>query len=309
MTCNEQSKLRVVAAAFALLACGFALAQDIPTASFQTTNELGAALSMPTDVGIGENGRIYVVDGGNHQVAVFDATGLRVATLGERGGNEGQFESPVGIGIGPDGEIYVADKGNQRLHVFTADGGIRGTLVLEEDGDKVDPVDVAVSANGKELYVTANNSHRVLVYSTGGKFLRAWGGEGEDDGLFRYPATIAVDPAGNVLVVDVLNQRVQKFDSKGNFLASFGGLGGKPGTFFRPKGIAIDAAGRSYVSDSFLGVIQVFDANGEFSHVLGEGGEATVFDTPVGMIVDGSRLLLVQMLPGNVLVLEAGVQP
>jgi len=309
MTCNVQTNLRVVSAAFALLACGLALAQDIPTAPFQTINELGAALSMPTDVGVGEKGRMYVVNGGNHQIAVFDAKGLRVATLGERGAEEGQFESPVGLGIGPDGEIYVADKGNQRLQVFSADGRTSRTLVLEEDGDKVDPVDVAVSANGKELYVTTNNSHRVVVYSTNGKFLRGWGGEGEEVGLFRYPATVAVDSTGNVLVVDVLNQRVQKFDSKGNFLASFGSLGGKPGTFFRPKGIAVDSAGKLYVSDSFLGVIQVFDANGEFSHVLGEGGEATVFDTPVGMTVTGSRLLVVQMLPGNVLVLETEAQP
>jgi len=309
MTCNEQTNLRVIFAAFALLICNPALAQDLPTASFQTISELGAALSMPTDVAVGEKGRIYVVDGGNHQIAVFDAAGLRVATLGERGGENGQLESPVGLGIGPDGEIYVADKGNQRLQVFSADGSVRGSLVLEEDGDGVDPVDVAVSANGRELYVTANNSHRVLVYSNTGKLLRAWGGEGEDDGLFWYPATVALDPTGNVLVVDVLNQRVQRFDSEGNFFASIGGLGGKPGTFFRPKGVAVDSAGRLYVSDSYLGVIQVFDVNGEFLHVLGDAGQSTVFNTPVGMTVNGSRLLVVQMLPGNVLVLETGVQP
>lgn len=309
MTCSQQVTTWLVAALVLVFGSNQSSAQDLATARFEIAMEAGIALSMPSDVSVGEDGRIYVVDGGNHQVAVFDSAGQRVATLGQRGGENGQFESPVGLAIGPQGEIYVADKGNQRLQVFDSDGRFDRAIALEEDGARVNPVDVAVSANGKALFVTANNSHRILVYSNKGEFLRAWGGEGEEDGLFRFPATIDVDPTGNVLVVDVLNQRVQRFDSEGNFLASFGSLGGKPGTFFRPKGIAVDSAGRSYVSDSFLGVIQLFDANGEFLHVLGAGGESTVFDTPVGMTIVGSRLLVVQMLPGNVLVLETGMQP
>lgn len=291
----------------ALFACGFAAAQDFPTVSHNTKMKLTGALSMPTDVGIGKDGKIYVVDGGNHRIAVFDASGMLGATLGEQGSEEGQLESPVGLGIGPKGNIYVADKDNQRLQVFDTKGRFKTSIVLEEDGEEISPVDVAVSANGKELFVTTNNSHRIVVFSSKGEFLRGWGGEGEDDGMFRYPATIALDGDGNVHVVDVLNQRVQKFDPQGSFLASFGKLGGNPGTFFRPKGIALDSAGRSYVSDSYLGAIQVFDAAGEFLYLLGEGGETTVFETPVGLATDGSRLLVVQMLAGNVLVLD--IQP
>jgi DNA-binding beta-propeller fold protein YncE len=191
--------------------------------------------------------------------------------------------------------------------VFDTKGRFKTSIALEEDGEGISPVDVAVSAKGKELFVTTNNSHRIVVFSSKGEYLRGWGGEGEDDGMFRYPATIALDGDGNVHVVDVLNQRVQKFDPQGSFLASFGKLGGNPGTFFRPKGIALDSAGRSYVSDSYLGAIQVFDAAGEFLYLLGEGGETTVFETPVGLATDGSRLLVVQMLAGNVLVLD--IQP
>ncbi len=279
-------------------------ADGFPTAAHSTLMVLEDNLSLPSDVGVGNDGRIYVVNGGNHEVAVFDAKGERVATIGGQGSEPGQLFEPVGLGIGPQGEIYVADKGNQRLQVFSADGELRREISLKEDGEPVDPVDVAVSASGQELFVTANNSHRVLVFSRKGEFLRGWGGEGEDDSMFRYPATVVLDPAGNVLVVDVLNHRVQKFDADGNHLLTFGGLGGKPGTLLRPKGIALDAAARSYVSDSFLGAIQVFAANGQFLYVLGSNGTSSVFDTPVGMTVDGKRLLVVQMLTGNVLVLE-----
>jgi len=288
---------------------GLLLADGLPLAGYGKLLELDTNLSLPSDVGVGPDGNIYVVNGGNHEVAVFNHDGSRTATLGAQGSEPGQLFEPVGIGIGPRGEIYVADKGNQRLQVYSDDGRLHREIPLEEDGEAVDPVDVAVSADGTELFVSTNNSHRVLVFSNNGQLLRGWGGEGENEGQFRYPATVALDPQGNVLVVDVLNQRVQKFDAAGNFLLSFGGLGGKPGTLFRPKGVAVDAAGRSYVSDSFLGAIQIFDANGQFAQALGANGTATAFETPVGMTIDGSRLLVVQMLPGNVLVLDVDSVP
>ena len=319
MICKRRSIRYSVAVTLGVFGCAglipanVSLAQDIPTATHSTRMALGTMLSLPSDVGIGKGGRIYVVDGGNHQLAVFDALGVRVGTVGEQGSEAGQFESPVGLGISREGEVYVADKGNQRLQMFSADGRFLQEIALEENGEKVDPVDVAVSADGKELYVSANNSHRILVFSSKGDFLRGWGGEGEEPGMFRYPATIGMDPDGNILIVDVLNQRVQKFDSEGHLLLSFGELGGKPGTFFRPKGIAVDSVGRSYVSDSYLGAIQVFDDFGEFLYVLGAGGKTTVFKTPVGLAANGSRLLVVQMLAGNVLVLDietpVGSQP
>jgi len=310
MICKRRSNKHAFAVMVCLFGCAglipadVSLAQDIPTATHSSRMTLGTSLSLPSDVGVGKEGKIYVVDGGNHQLAVFDAFGVRIGTVGKRGSKDGQFESPVGLGISRKGEVYLADKGNQCLQMFSADGRFLREIALEENGEKVDPIDVAVSTDGNELYVSANNSHRILVFSSDGDFLRGWGGEGEEPGMFRYPATIGLDPDGNVFVVDVLNQRVQKFDSDGHLLLSFGELGGKPGTFFRPKGIAVDSAGRSYVSDSYLGAIQVFDVFGDFLYVFGAGGKTTVFKTPVGLTADGSRLLVVQMLAGNVLVLD-----
>jgi DNA-binding beta-propeller fold protein YncE len=308
MTCRTQidSGCWSLMFAAALLLNGVAAAQDIPMSPYRAGTTIGDSLEMPSDVAVSGEGKIYVVDGGNHQVAVFDAAGTRVATLGTRGEEDGQFEGPIGLGVNRKGDVFVADKGNSRLQMFSDDGRFQRAMPLEEEGEEVVPVDVAVSDNGKELFVTANNSHRVVVFNNKGKYLRGWGGEGEEDGQFRYPATIALDATGNVLVVDVLNARVQKFSPDGTFIASFGGLGGKPGTFFRPKGIAVDGAGTTYVSDSFLGAIQVFDANGEFQHVVGDGSEVKVLETPVGMTVNGTRLYVVQMLTGNVVVLEPG---
>jgi DNA-binding beta-propeller fold protein YncE len=193
--------------------------------------------------------------------------------------------------------------------MFDSKGRARKHFEIEADGEGVVPVDIAVGPKGRELFITDNASHRVVVVNAKGEFQRAWGGEGEDDGQFRYPATIDIDAAGNVYVVDVLNARVQKFDSAGTHLLTVGELGGKPGNFYRPKGVAVDDAGTIYVSDSFLGVVQVFNAAGEFQYVLGEEGVATVYDTPVGMATNGNRLYVTQMLAGKVAVLEPQAPP
>jgi len=303
---NKQN-IRALTIAILTLA-GSALAQEMSTGVPNQRTEFDG-LSMPSDVGVGKGDQIYVVEGGNHQIAVFDALGTRVISLGMPGSDDGQLLGPLGVGISGKGEVYVADKGNNRLVMFDAKGKFRRSIPLEEEGDDVVPVDVAVSPKGKELYVTANNSHKVLVFSNKGELLRSWGGEGEDDGQFRFPATIDIDAAGNVYVVDVLNARVQKFDPAGTHLLTIGELGGKAGTFFRPKGIAVDGTGKIYVSDSFLGVIQVFDAAGEFLYVIGEEGTATVFETPVGMTAKGTRLYVTQMLAGKVAVLEPQAPP
>ena len=310
MRSNPQIKdrVRTMLLILALASTANVLSQEVQTAVPDEKLEFGE-LYVPSDVGIGKAGAVYVVDGGNHQVAVFDAAGSRTATLGEMGSEEGQLLSPLGLGTSRKGEVYVADKGNNRLVMFDANGRFKRIIPLADERDDVVPVDVAVGPKGKELFVTANNSHKVLVFSTKGELLRSWGGEGEDDGKFRYPATIDVDAAGNVYVVDVLNARVQKFDSAGTHLLTIGELGGKAGTFFRPKGVAVNDSGKVYVSDSFLGVIQVFNTAGEFLYVVGEEGTATVFDTPVGLAAEGSRLYVTQMLAGKVAVLEPQEPP
>lgn len=291
-----------------LLLSSIVLAADMPTGAPNQAAQLDPLL-MPSDVAIARDGQTYVVDSGNHQVAVFDASGTRITSLGMMGDEEGQLMNPLGIGVSAKGEVWIADKGNERVVMFDAKGSPRRALELEADGESIVPVDIAVGPRGKELFITSNNTHQVVVFSNKGEFLRAWGGEGEDDGQFIYPATIDIDSAGNVYVVDVINARVQKFDPAGTLLLTIGKRGGKAGTFYRPKGVAVDDAGNIYVSDSFLGVVQVFTADGEFAYVIGEDGTATVYDTPVGLAASGSRLYVTQMLAGKVAVLEPQAPP
>ena len=305
MTSNRRISALVVAS---LLLPALAVADGVPTATPVPVFEL-EGLSLPSDVAVGKGGQIYVVDSGNHQVAVFNASGQRITSLGMMGSDEGQFLDPVGIDTGPDGDVFVADKGNKRLVVFDADGDYRRGVTLSADDEDVVPVDIAVDRRGQTVFVTDNAAHRVAVFDVRGKFLHAFGEEGDGDGQFRYPATIDIDAAGNVYVVDVLNARVQKFSADGEHLLTIGKLGGKAGTFYRPKGVVVTGDGRILVSDSFLGVVHVFDAAGEFLYMLGDSGSAIVFETPVGLAAPGAMVFVTQMLAGKVAVFERLVPP
>jgi DNA-binding beta-propeller fold protein YncE len=301
---KSRSGIRALATGALLSFCVAVAQEDQPVNP--TSFEL---LAMPSDVAFDRDGQTYIVDSGNHQIAVFGATGLKTLTLGMMGEEEGQLMNPLGIGISRKDEAYVADKGNNRIVMFDSRGRARKHFEIQADGEDVVPIDIAVGPKGRELFITDNANHRVVVTNARGEFLRAWGSEGADDGQFRFPATIDIDGAGNVYVVDVLNARVQKFDPAGTHLLTIGQLGGKAGTFYRPKGVAVDEAGNIYVSDSFLGAVQVFTPDGEFHYVINDNGETRVFETPVGLAAGGGKLYVTEMLPGRVSIVEPAPPP
>lgn len=302
------NKRRAVRAAWlAALAAWLAVAHaEIPTHGARRVATLGGdgILSLPSDVALTGDGRVVVVDSGHHRLAVFGRDGKPVARIGGPGTEPGRLRDPVGLGIAPNGELYVADKGNRRIQVFDIDGRfLRGFAVVSR-GKSVAPVDVAIDAAGKAVYVTGNSNHRVMAFTPAGAFVREWGGEGENRGEYRYPGTVAVGGDGRVYAVDILNTRVQVFEPGGRGLFQVGEWGVLPGRLFRPKGVALDGAGRVYVSDSYLDVVQVFDSSYRFLYVLGAGGQPQRVVSAGGIAVDGRRLYVTEMLKNRVSVFE-----
>jgi|SRR5215208_7263456 len=73
---------------------------------------------------------------------------------------------------------------------------------------------------------------------------------GLDNGQFKKPHGIAIDPEDNVNIMECMtdmdNFRVQKFDSKGNFLTKWGSEGSEDGQFKKPEDIAVDSVYNRY---------------------------------------------------------------
>lgn len=93
-------------------------------------------------VAFGRNGRLFVLDSGNHRVVVFDASGDPVATFGREGEGPGRFRNPVAIWTRASGDtVEVLDWALGAIVPFTADG----------ESLEPRPVDVAAVGMGDRL--------------------------------------------------------------------------------------------------------------------------------------------------------------
>jgi DNA-binding beta-propeller fold protein YncE len=271
--------------------------------------EIKGEFNKPTDVSVSKNGLIYVVDGVNNQIKVFNSKGEFSNSFGKKGSGKGEFRSPLGIDIDDEGKVYVADSGNQRVQILDAKGNFIEEIRLPRQNERpADPTDVAVDDLHNTCYIVDNDNHQVLAYNLSRlQLLRTYGSHGTGKDRFRYPFFIALGKEQTLYVVDVINTRVQVLNSEGVFIAEIGGWGVEKGEFFRPKGVAIDKNNRVFVSDSYLGVIQVFAATGEFYAALGDPttGKVKKFRTPMGLFVDQqNRLYVVETLANKVSVYQ-----
>lgn len=268
---------------------------------FDITGQDAGGFSLPTDVAVGSEGRIYVVDGGNHRIVAYDRNGKYLFILGNKGTGEGQFKDPVGIGTDGAGRLYVADTSNHRVQIFSADGQFLNAFPVSEDGLAIRPIDVAANASGTKVYVSGNNNHKIMAYTSSGKFINRWGGNGDSTGLFRYPASVVVSADEDIYVADALNSRVQGFNEEGEMLLQVGTWGALPGQLFRPKGVTIDSKHNIYISDSYMDVVQVYNAEGRFLHVLGHNGKPQRFVSAGGITISGdNRLYTAEILRNKV---------
>jgi len=273
-----------------------ASSQGIPTLKtpliFQIKSQPEVTLSLPSDVAV-VNDKIYLVDGGDHRVVVYDLQGKFLFTFGEQGNQAGQLNYPVGISVGSKGRIYVADSGNHRIQIFSDKGKYLSGFAVKIKGRTIRPIDVMHHKKSANIIVSGGD--RLLTYNSKGRLIKSVGGNGVNRGEFRYPATLSEMSDGRIAVVDVLNSRVQVFNPDGSVSTAIGEWGVLPGQLFRPKGVAVDRQNNFYISDSYLGVVQKFSDGGEFKAVLGEQGKPYKMLTPVGMTIYKNRLYVVEM--------------
>ncbi len=80
--------------------------------------------NLPRDLAVGRDGHLYVVDGGNFRIQVFDRSGRFIHSFGNVGKQLGNFARPKEIATDHDGNVYVVDTAFGNFQIFSPEGDL-----------------------------------------------------------------------------------------------------------------------------------------------------------------------------------------
>lgn len=161
-------------------------------------------IGRPVSVLVNEDsGYLFIADGFNDDVMVFNPAGLLTGAIGVRGQGPGRFLGITALAQGPLG-FYVATRfGPSRVQVMGSDGRYRESL---QHDTVTFPTAVAVASDGR-AYVADYLSDDIKVYE-GTALIGVIGGHGSAPGRFRRITDLWIDE-GFLYVADSLNRRIQ----------------------------------------------------------------------------------------------------
>lgn len=161
-------------------------------------------IGRPVSVLVNEDsGYLFIADGFNDDVMVFNPAGLLTGAIGVRGEGPGRFLGITALAQGPLG-FYIATRfGPSRVQVMGFDGRYRESL---QQDTVTFPAAIAVASDGR-AYVADYMSDDIKVYD-GTALVGVIGGHGSAPGRFRRITDLWIDE-GFLYVADSLNRRIQ----------------------------------------------------------------------------------------------------
>ena len=160
-------------------------------------------LSKPQGVAVC-SGNVYVADYDKSRVSVYQScNGKHLYSIGKD-----IFGRPIGICFNKERGLLVADASNHCVWHVTMDGEIKGKI---GEGHLCYPHGVAVGKEGT-IIVTETGKDRVMVFSPQGEVICCFGKHGSEPGMFNCIQHVCVNSQGQIIVADMMNQRLQVFE-------------------------------------------------------------------------------------------------
>ena len=257
----------------------------------------GATLSAPSGLAVDAAGNLYIADTQNQRIRKVSAGSGIISTVagsGAVGLNTGSFSGdggpataatlnvPLGVALDAAGNLYIADQSNHRIRKVDAGSGIISTVAgggnkpsgFSGDGGAATaatlyyPDGVALDTAGN-LYIADTSNNRIRKVAAGSGIISTVAGNGSDkffgDGgpataAAIAPFGVALDAAGNLYIVDGINNRIFEVTAgsgiistvAGNGAYGFSGDGGAAtaASLNQPFGVALDVDGNLFIADA-----------------------------------------------------------
>ena len=200
-------------------------------------------VNYPTGIAVGKNGKVYVADGQNNRVNMYNDTGKYIDSFynwnaafvavndkdwcytvstnnqyvsvndstkkfifgfGGQGYGGGQFQSPNGIAIGKNDMVSVVNYYPNQIKVFTDSGQIADSFHYQTGN----PYAIAIDKQYR-TFVGSPVHNSITVYDSLNDSLFTFGGTGTGTDSFKTLVGIAVDSDGTVYAADQGNNRIQ----------------------------------------------------------------------------------------------------
>ena len=237
------------------------------------------------------NGDIYVSDGRNARVQIFDGeTGQYVGKFGSQGSEDGEFDFVDDIIQASNGNIYVVDPNLTRISIFNgtthayisqfgSSGGSEGQFDTLSD--------IMQHSNGNIYAVASEQNHVQIFNGTTHAYISQFGGFGSGDGQFKGINALMQHSNGNIYVADINNHRVQIFNGTTHaYISQFGSQGSEDGEFNFISSIMQHSNGNIYVADINNHNVQIFNGttHAYISQFGSQGSEDGEFSSPIDVI-------------------------
>jgi sugar lactone lactonase YvrE len=223
-----------------------------------------AQMNQPYGIVIDRAGNIYVADRLNKRVRRVDGSSGVISTLAE-------LVEPNGLALDREHRrLFIADVADHRVRVIDLATGILSTFAgtgkgrHAGDGGPATAADIfgarAVAlAPDDSIYILerqGSSLRRVrngIIETIAGTGARGFAGDDHDarHAVFDAPKEMALDPAGNVFIVDTENHVIRLIDAQSWIVRTIAGTGeASPDALARPHGAVVGADGAVYIGDS-----------------------------------------------------------
>jgi len=164
-------------------------------------------LSLPLDVAISPDGRVYVTDGDTGRIHVFEADGRAVRQIAVPL-EDNVAAKPQGIAVGAAGELYVSYPSIPAVLVLDEDGNILTTIgkTSSEASTLAWPTAIVADQAG-HIFVADTELGKVKQFDAQGQLVATFGQA--DTGEPVRPIDLTLDQARNLLyVTDAEGKRI-----------------------------------------------------------------------------------------------------
>jgi sugar lactone lactonase YvrE len=209
--------------------------QAVQTIGNVDSDDENIAFHMPSDLAVDADGRIYILDTGNHRIQVFDKNGKYLKTVGRQGQGPGEFFMPGSLELDGQGHLIIGESSAARIQSIGLDGklgktikmtdGMVGKLLLLRSGQIVMAGAggglgmIRISSSGTE---DTKPAALFKVLDADGKIAREFG-RGSEFGDFMVTRMAnemygAVGPLDDLYAVFPYQNRIERYSSDGRLL-------------------------------------------------------------------------------------------